>query len=106
MKRRVDGYMVYGCNECGQGFKMYLEVGLEVVGDGANHKPVPFAIQCPFCKGFNCHDVAFQRFPVTPKKSPKGLPFFANVRDEDCGKPMNMEYAKPEYKKVKKEGAK
>ncbi len=53
MKRRVDGYMVYGCNECGQGFKMYLEVGLEVVGDGANHKPVPFAIQCPFCNGFH-----------------------------------------------------
>ena len=99
MKRRVDGYMVYGCNDCGQGFKMYLEVGLEGVNDGENHKPVPFVIKCPFCNGFGCHDVAFKRFPLKQSRSPRGLPFFANVRDEDCGKPMNMEYAVPEYRK-------
>lgn len=103
MKRRVDGYMVYGCDDCGKGFKMYLETGLEGIGDGKDHKPVPFTIQCPFCNGFGCHDVAFKRFPLKKRMSPNGRPFFANVRGDDSGVPMNMNNAKPEYFK-KKEG--
>ena len=99
MKRRVDGYMIYGCNSCGQGFKMYLETGLEVVGDGEKHKPVPFAIQCPFCGAFNCHDVAFRRFNLEHSMNPKQLPFFANYQGQDCGTPVNMEFAIPEFSK-------
>jgi hypothetical protein len=96
--------MIYGCDECEQGFKMYLEVGLEEVNDGERRKPVPFAIKCPFCAsltcaGLSCHDIAFQRFQLKKPMSPKGLPFFANVKGDDCGKPMHMECAKPEYRR-------
>lgn len=103
MKRRVDGYMVYGCNDCGRGFKMYLETGIEGIGDGDNHKPAPFSIQCPFCNGFDCHDVAFQRFNLKQKRNPKNLPFFANFKNHDCGTPINLEFAKPDFFKKKGE---
>ncbi len=98
--------MIYGCDECGQGFNMFLEVGLEEVNDGEKRKPVPYVIRCPFCGGLTCHDVAFQRFQLKQPKSPKGLPFFANVKGDDCGKPMHMECAKPEYRHRADGGAK
>ena len=56
-RRYTNGYMIYGCDNCGQGFKMYLEESLE--NGGPSHKPVPFTIECPFC-GIGqemCHSV-------------------------------------------------
>ena len=101
-KHHSDGYMIYGCNDCGKGFKMYLETGLE--GKDPNRKPVPFSIQCPFCKGFSCYDVGFRKFPIDPPiKLTKKMPYFANIDGDECGKPMNMECAVAEYSKRSRE---
>lgn len=89
----VDGYMIYGCKDCNKGFTMYLEEGLE-----NGEKPVPFSIQCPFCKGHSCYDVGFKKYPFGPKKyDVHNKPYFANIEGDECGKPTNMEFAKVEF---------
>ena len=96
-KRHTNGYMVYGCDHCEKGFKMYLEDTLET-HDPKTHKPVPFTIQCPFCKSHDCHDVS-GKISIPRQKLTKRMPAFWNVEGDDCGKPMNMEQAEPEYQK-------
>lgn len=97
MKHRVDGFMAYGCDICGKGFRMYLEAGLEELNDGPMHKPVPFFIKCPFCGGSQCHDLAFRKYRLKKPIKPKGIPYFANKSDQDSGVPTNMEFAKVEF---------
>ena len=97
MKHRVDGFMAYGCDCCGKGFRMYLEAGLEELNDGPMHKPVPFFIKCPFCGGSQCHDLAFRKYRLKQPMNPKGIPYFANRRDQNCGVPTNMDCAKVEF---------
>ena len=48
--RLCHGGMKYRCEKCGRTGWMLLEVGLEQPGLG--HKPVPFTIQCPHCRGW------------------------------------------------------
>ena len=95
-KRYTNGYMVYGCDACGNGFKMYLEESLED-DKYQPRKPVPFTIQCPFCKKIECRDVS--GVVKTSRQRLRRVPAFWNVKGEDCGKPMNMELAQPEYRK-------
>lgn len=97
MKHRVDSFMAYGCDSCGKGFRMFLETGLEGINDGAAHKPVPFTIKCPFCGNPQCHDLAFRKYQLKQPMNPKGIPYFANRRDQDSGVPTNMEFAKVEF---------
>ena len=95
----VDSYMVYGCDACGQGFRMYLEVGLEGINDGPKHKPVPFVIMCPFCGEPDCKDIFFRKFPLDAPKRAGGIPYFANIAGDECGCPTDMRYAVPEFRR-------
>ena len=89
------GYMIYGCMECNKGFKMWLEEGLEPF-----KKPVPFAIQCPFCGGYSCYDVGMKVYKTPGIHRIKGdEPYFANVPGDECGKPTHMSNAKVEFVK-------
>ena len=94
-KRYTTGYMVYGCESCKKGFKMYLEESLED-DKFQPRKPVPFSIRCPFCKQI-CHDVS--GVIKLQRQRLRRVPAFWNIKGEDCGKPMNMELAVPEFQK-------
>lgn len=97
-KRYTNGYIVYGCNNCGQGFKMYLEESLE--NGGSSQKPVPFTIECPFC-GNRSRDVSFDKIKVPRKRIKTFMPAFIDVEDDDWGKPVHVKLAKPEFTKAK-----
>lgn len=94
-RRYTNGYMIYGCSECGRGFKMYLEENLET--GGPDHKPVPFTICCPFCSTPNCRDVSFKKIAVERKRITPGMPAFINNKGDSCGVPINLERAEVEY---------
>lgn len=90
-KRRrilVHGAMVYGCQDCGARWLMYLEKGLEEEGD-PDRKPVPFGIICPYCKGFHAFDISgYLKIPEDGyQELPKDASYFENLPDRDCGKP-------------------
>lgn len=91
----VHGAMVYGCQDCGARWLMYLEKGLEEEGN-PERKPVPFGIMCPYCKGFHAFDIS--GYLKIPKKGyvelPKDASCFENVPDRDCGKPLISPYMK------------
>ena len=69
---------------------MYLEKGVEEFG--ANHKPSPFTITCPYCGGLAMDVSGIQKVPgggcVT---LPDGYGYFANLEDRDCGVPILRE---------------
>ena len=65
---------------------MYLEKGIEEFG--ANHKPSPFTITCPYCGGLAMDVSGIQKVPgggYVPL--PDGYGYFANVEGRDCGVP-------------------
>ena len=65
---------------------MYLEKGVEEFG--ANHKPSPFTITCPYCGGLAMDVSGIQKVPgggYVPL--PDGYGYFANVEGRDCGVP-------------------
>ena len=80
----VHGAMKYGCEKCGLTWWMFLEKGLEEHGE--NHKPVPFTIQCPLCRGFARDISGMVKFPDGGyRELPAGEAYFANVEGKDCG---------------------
>ncbi|MBR5583910.1 MAG: hypothetical protein IKW21_05225 [Lachnospiraceae bacterium] len=89
----VRGAMWYQCEQCGERWLMYLEVGL---GDHSeNHKPVPFMIRCG-CGGTARHvdwnkDIWFDG--VRPLL--EGASYFKNTCDSDCGVPVLKGGVKP-----------
>ena len=93
-RRYTNGYMIYGCSECGRGFKMYLEENLET--GGPDHKPVPFTICCPFCSTPNCRDVSFKKIKVERRRIMPYMPAFINNKGDSCGVPINLERAQVE----------
>ena len=94
-KIMVHAAMVYGCKDCGSRWLMYLEKGLEEAGD-PDRKPVPFAITCPYCKGFHAYDISgCLKIPEEGYvELPKDASCFENLPDRDCGKPMISPYMK------------
>lgn len=94
-RRYTNGYLIYGCSECGRGFRMYLEENLET--GGPDHKPVPFTIGCPFCGTPNCRDVSFKKIKVERRRITPGMPAFINNKGDSCGVPINLERATVEY---------
>ena len=65
---------------------MYLEKGIEEFG--ANHKPSPFTITCPYCGGLAMDVSGIQKVPgggYVPL--PDGYGYLANVEGRDCGVP-------------------
>ncbi len=86
-KIMVHGAMVYGCQDCGSQWVMYLERGLEEACE--DRKPVPFGIICPFCKGFHAYDISgYLPLPNTKyAELPEGESCFENRPDRDCGTP-------------------
>ena len=97
-RRYTTGYMIYGCTSCYRGFKMYLEESLED-DKFQPRKPVPFVIKCPFCGEIDCKDVAFKKFKLPRQRINPWMPAFINVQGEDCGSTINMDRAKPEFRK-------
>ena len=97
--RYTTGYMIYGCEACKQGFKMYLEESLE--NDKVQpRKPVPFVIKCPFCGKIECRDVSFKKIKLPSRQRIRPyMPAFINVAGDPSGVPINMERAKPEFMK-------
>ena len=96
-RRYTDGYMIYGCSECGRGFKMYLEENLEKPSQ-PGCKPVPFTIECPFCKTHNLRDVGFKRFNIPRRRIDGWMPTFVNDAGDPCGRPIHMDRAHVEYR--------
>ena len=82
----IHGRMIYRCECCGKSWPMYLEKGIEEFG--ANHKPSPFTISCPYCGGMAMDVSGIQKVPgggYVPL--PDGYGYFANVEGRDCGVP-------------------
>ena len=82
----IHGRMIYNCELCGNSWPMYLEKGVEEFG--ANHKPSPFTISCPYCGGLAMDVSGIQKVPgggYVPL--PDGYGYFANVEGRDCGVP-------------------
>ena len=82
----IHGRMIYRCELCGNSWPMYLEKGVEEFG--ANHKPSPFTITCPYCGGLAMDVSGIQKVPgggYVPL--PDGYGYFANVEGRDCGVP-------------------
>ena len=82
----IHGRMIYRCEQCGKSWPMYLEKGIEEFG--ANHKPSPFTISCPYCGGMAMDVSGIQKVPgggYVPL--PDGYGYFANVEGRDCGVP-------------------
>ena len=82
----IHGRMIYNCGLCGNSWPMYLEKGVEEFG--ANHKPSPFTISCPYCGGMAMDVSGIQKVPgggYVPL--PDGYGYFANVEGRDCGVP-------------------
>lgn len=92
----IHGAMIYGCQDCGTRWVMYLEKGLEEK-NCPDRKPVPFGIQCPFCGGFHGYDISgYIPLPDTDyAELPDGESCFVNLPDRDCGTPR---YADPPRK--------
>lgn len=76
--------MIYVCDDCGSQFEIFIESTLER-HNGEKHKPVPFMIQCPICKGFHCYDRSF--LIELPEERPvlTGESYFADEKKYDCG---------------------
>ena len=69
---------------------MYLEKGIEEFG--ANHKPSPFTITCPYCGGLAMDVSGIQKVPGGGYVTlPDGYGYFANLEDRDCGVPILRE---------------
>ena len=69
---------------------MYLEKGVEEFG--ANHKPSPFTITCPYCGGLAMDVSGIQKVPGGGYVTlPDGYGYFANLEDRDCGVPILRE---------------
>lgn len=84
----VWAVMFYRCADCGYELPMYLENTLER-HNGENHKPVPFAIECPECGGFHMYD-DIARYQKLPEERPlrKGESYFKDDPKYDCGMPV------------------
>lgn len=86
----IYGYMIYGCEKCGERFRMDLECGVEDHGDhGIPHQPCPFIIRHD-CGGF-AHDrlMTVLRYRHTIP-APPGTRYFAydhSYAKDACGKP-------------------
>ena len=82
----IHGRMIYNCGLCGNSWPMYLEKGIEEFG--ANHKPSPFTITCPYCGGMAMDVSGIQKVPGGGYVTlPDGYGYFANVEGRDCGVP-------------------
>lgn len=66
---------------------LYLENTLER-HNGDRHKPVPFAIRCPKCGGFNCCDMSFLRKLPEERPLKSGENYFKDYKSSDCGIPV------------------
>lgn len=97
-RRYTTGYMIYGCDSCKLGFKMYLEESLE--NDKAQpRKPVPYVIKCPFCGKLECRDVSFKKIKLPRQRILPRMPAFVNMKGDPSGVSINLERAKPEFRK-------
>ena len=86
----IHGRMIYRCEQCGKSWPMYLEKGVEEFG--ANHKPSPFTITCPYCGGLAMDVSGIQKVPGGGYVTlPDGYGYFANLEDRDCGVPILRE---------------
>lgn len=86
----IHGRMIYRCEQCGKSWPMYLEKGVEEFG--ANHKPSPFTITCPYCGGLAMDVSGIQKVPGGEYVTlPDGYGYFANLEDRDCGVPILRE---------------
>ena len=86
----IHGRMIYNCGLCGNSWPMYLEKGVEEFG--ANHKPSPFTISCPYCGGMAMDVSGIQKVPGGGYVTlPDGYGYFANLEDRDCGVPILRE---------------
>ena len=86
----IHGRMIYRCEQCGKSWPMYLEKGVEEFG--ANHKPSPFTITCPYCGGLAMDVSGIQKVPGGGYVTlPDGYGYFANLEDRACGVPMLYE---------------
>lgn len=86
-KLQTKESMTYQCRDCGKHWQMWLQTGLEEHGE--NHKPVPFAIHCKYCRGVAYHvdwheDIHLEE----PIDITEDMDYFANVSNCDCGKPV------------------
>lgn len=98
-RRYTTGYMIYGCEACKQGFKMYLEESLED-DKFQPRKPVPFVIKCPFCGELECRDVSFKKIKLRSRQRIRPyMPAFINVEGDPSGVPINMKNAEVEFTK-------
>jgi len=75
---------------------MFLEESLED-DKFQPRKPVPFVIQCPFCKRVDCKDILFKKKKIPRQRIQPWMPAFINVAGDSCGIPINMDRAQPEY---------
>lgn len=83
----VWAYMMYACKDCDWHGIIFLENTLER-HNGDKHKPVPFGVICPKCKGYHCYDVSFLR--ELPKERPLKARenYFKDDKHHDCGVPI------------------
>lgn len=86
----VWGYMMYGCDKCGEEWPMFLEIGVEDQGKhGRPHQP------CPFCISHSCGNYARDMTGrVTAFDAPKPLPagqcyfqYDRKMKKDSCGNP-------------------
>ena len=83
----VWAFMIYECEDCGYMTRMFLEDTLER-HNGDKHKPVPFMIRCPKCKGFHCRDISFLRELPEPVRRKPSWNYFKDDEKYDCGTPI------------------
>ena len=84
----VHGKMKYHCNNCGESWAMYLEIGVEDNGkNGKPHQPCPFCIPCK-CGGFAVDISGYIPLPLNRNLLP-GMKYFAydqSKKENACGK--------------------
>lgn len=84
----VHGKMKYHCNNCGESWAMYLEIGVEDNGkNGKPHQPCPFCIPCE-CGGFAVDISGYHPLPLNRNLLP-GMKYFAydqSKKENACGK--------------------
>lgn len=84
---QTHGFMKYKCEQCNKEWNMWLEKGIEDRKEYKNtgiHKPSPFVISCPFCKGY-AKDISGY-IPITDYRPlVPHMHRFENHSDSDCG---------------------
>ena len=86
-ERMVWAYMMYRCKDCDWHGIIFLENTLER-HNGDKHKPVPFGVICPKCKGHHCYDVSFLRELPEERQLKPNKNYFKDDKGHDCGVPV------------------